>query len=156
MRANFTDYDNLKASTDSLDSAEDFKPVEINLGEIREMLSMYINKRKVSNTLLTGTKQWEVYVLHYYHYLFVILHRVFSITLYWPTSCLSFYQEDAAKEIKDSFPHIFREVNFKGWFLKWHPHWKIKFCVDWSMKAVCVIWCWLITHWPGVGVGGAD
>ena len=47
----------LKASTDSLDSAEDFKPVEINLGEIREMLSMYINKRKVSNTLLTGTKQ---------------------------------------------------------------------------------------------------
>ena len=57
MRANFTDYDNLKASTDSLDSAEEFKPVEINLGEIREMLSMYINKRKVSNTLLTGTKQ---------------------------------------------------------------------------------------------------
>merc|ERR1711913_177929 len=46
-----------QASTDSLDSAEDFKPVEINLGEIREMLSMYINKRKVSNTLLTGTKQ---------------------------------------------------------------------------------------------------
>ena len=46
-----------KASTDSLDSAEDFKPVEINLGEIREMLSMYINKRKVSNTLLTGSKQ---------------------------------------------------------------------------------------------------
>ena len=37
MRANFTDYDNLKASTDSLDSAEDFKPVEINLGEIREV-----------------------------------------------------------------------------------------------------------------------
>merc|ERR1739845_146900 len=46
-----------QASTDSLDSAEDFKPVEINLGEIRDMLSMYINKRKVSNTLLTGTKQ---------------------------------------------------------------------------------------------------
>ena len=41
----------LQASTDSLDSAEDFKPVEINLGEIREMLAMYINKRKVSNTL---------------------------------------------------------------------------------------------------------
>merc|ERR1712141_659657 len=40
-----------QASTDSLDSAEDFKPVEINLGEIREMLAMYINKRKVSNTL---------------------------------------------------------------------------------------------------------
>merc|ERR1712241_508678 len=46
-----------QASTDSLDSAEEFKPVEINLGEIREMLSMYINKRKVSNTLLTGSKQ---------------------------------------------------------------------------------------------------
>merc|ERR1712024_216474 len=46
-----------QASTDSLDSAEDFTPVEINLGEIREMLSMYINKRKVSNTLLTGSKQ---------------------------------------------------------------------------------------------------
>ena len=59
MRAYFTDCNNLKASTDSLDSAEDFKPVEINLGEIRDMLSMYINKRKVSNTLLTGTKQWE-------------------------------------------------------------------------------------------------
>ena len=33
----FTDCNNLKASTDSLDSAEDFKPVEINLGEIREV-----------------------------------------------------------------------------------------------------------------------
>merc|ERR1712025_362724 len=46
-----------EASTDSLDSAEDFKPVDINLGEIREMLAMYINKRKVSNTALTGIKQ---------------------------------------------------------------------------------------------------
>ena len=53
----FFNFRNSKASTDSLDSAEDFKPVEINLGEIREMLSMYINKRKVSNTLLTGTKK---------------------------------------------------------------------------------------------------
>merc|ERR1712117_768403 len=43
-----------QASTDSLDSAEDFKPVEINLGEIREMLAMYINKRKVSTSALTG------------------------------------------------------------------------------------------------------
>ena len=43
----FTDCNNLKASTDSLDSAEDFKPVEINLGEIR-----------------------EVYIKHYYHDLF--------------------------------------------------------------------------------------
>ena len=44
-----TDCNNLKASTDSLDSAEDFKPVEINLGEIR-----------------------EVYIIHYYHDLFDI------------------------------------------------------------------------------------
>merc|ERR1712025_208457 len=37
-----------EASTDSLDSAEDFKPVEINLGEIKEMLSMYMHKRRIS------------------------------------------------------------------------------------------------------------
>ena len=47
----------LKASTDSLDSAEDFKPVEINLGEIKEMLSMYMHKRRISTTALTGPKK---------------------------------------------------------------------------------------------------
>ena len=43
-----------QASTDSLDSAEDFKPVEINLGEIKEMLSMYKHKRRISVSALTG------------------------------------------------------------------------------------------------------
>merc|ERR1712029_174560 len=46
-----------EASTDSLDSAEDFKPVEINLGEIKEMLSMYMHKRRISTTALTGPKK---------------------------------------------------------------------------------------------------
>merc|ERR1712083_1288743 len=46
-----------QASTDSLDSAEDFTPVEINLGEIKEMLSMYRSKRRVSTTALTGVKK---------------------------------------------------------------------------------------------------
>jgi len=46
-----------EASTDSLDSAEDFTPVDINLGEIREMLSMYMNKRRISTTALTGIKK---------------------------------------------------------------------------------------------------
>ena len=44
-----------QASTDSLDSAEDFKPVEINLGEIKEMLSMY-KKRRISTSALTGSQ----------------------------------------------------------------------------------------------------
>merc|ERR1712012_1112204 len=44
-----------EASTDSLDSAEDFKPVEINLGEIKEMLSMY-KKRRISTSALTGSQ----------------------------------------------------------------------------------------------------
>ena len=46
-----------QASTDSLDSAEDFTPVEINLGEIKEMLSMYMNKRRISTSVLTGAKK---------------------------------------------------------------------------------------------------
>ena len=47
---------NLQASTDSLDSAEDFTPVEINLGEIKEMLSMYRSKRRVSTSALGTNK----------------------------------------------------------------------------------------------------
>merc|ERR1712012_1448849 len=46
-----------EASTDSLDSAEDFKPVEINLGEIKEMLPMYMHRRRISTTALTGPKK---------------------------------------------------------------------------------------------------
>jgi len=42
-----------EASTDSLDSAEDFRPVEINLGEMKTMLSMY-NKHKISVSALTS------------------------------------------------------------------------------------------------------
>merc|ERR1711878_9141 len=45
-----------QASTDSLDSAEDFTPVEINLGEIKEMLSMYRSKRRVSTSALGTNK----------------------------------------------------------------------------------------------------
>ena len=45
-----------QASVDSLDSAEDFKPVEINLGEIREMLNMYKHKRRISTSALTGNQ----------------------------------------------------------------------------------------------------
>ena len=47
---------NPQASTDSLDSAEDFTPVEINLGEIKEMLSMYRSKRRVSTSALGTNK----------------------------------------------------------------------------------------------------
>ena len=47
---------NPQASTDSLDSAEDFSPVEINLGEIKEMLSMYRSKRRVSTSALGTNK----------------------------------------------------------------------------------------------------
>ena len=47
----------MQASTDSLDSAEDFTPVEINLGEIKEMLSMYMNKRRISTSVLKGAKK---------------------------------------------------------------------------------------------------
>merc|ERR1712079_712344 len=45
-----------QASTDSLDSAEDFTPVEINLGEIKEMLSVYRSKRRVSTSALGTNK----------------------------------------------------------------------------------------------------
>ena len=50
-------HNTFQASTDSLDSAEDFTPVEINLGEIKEMLSMYMNKRRISTSVLTGAKK---------------------------------------------------------------------------------------------------
>eukprot|EP00090_Calanus_glacialis_P006832 TRINITY_DN1533_c0_g1_i2.p1 TRINITY_DN1533_c0_g1~~TRINITY_DN1533_c0_g1_i2.p1 ORF type:complete len:166 (+),score=58.91 TRINITY_DN1533_c0_g1_i2:45-500(+) len=42
-----------EASTDSLDYAEEFHPVEINLGEMKTMLSMY-NKHKISVSALTN------------------------------------------------------------------------------------------------------
>merc|ERR1712076_15845 len=42
-----------EASTDSLDSAEDFRPVEINLAEMKTILSMY-QKHKISVTSVTG------------------------------------------------------------------------------------------------------
>jgi hypothetical protein len=42
-----------EASTDSLDRAEDFHPVQINLGEVKTVLSMY-QKHKVSVGSLTG------------------------------------------------------------------------------------------------------
>merc|ERR1711970_1370648 len=42
-----------EASTDSLDSAEDFHPVEINLGEMKTTLSMY-SKHKISVSALTS------------------------------------------------------------------------------------------------------
>jgi len=42
-----------EASTDSLDSAEEFHPVQINLGEVKTVLSMY-QKHKVSVGSLTG------------------------------------------------------------------------------------------------------
>ena len=49
-----------QASTDSLDSAEDFQPVEINLGEMKTMLSMY-TKHKISVSSLTSGagKMWR-------------------------------------------------------------------------------------------------
>ena len=40
---------NLQASTDSLNSAENFRPVEINLGEVKTVLKMY-KKHKISVT----------------------------------------------------------------------------------------------------------
>ena len=43
----------MQASTDSLDYAEEFHPVEINLGEMKTMLSMY-NKHKISVSALTS------------------------------------------------------------------------------------------------------
>ena len=43
----------VQASTDSLDYAEEFQPVEINLGEMKTMLSMY-NKHKISVSALTN------------------------------------------------------------------------------------------------------
>ena len=42
-----------QASTDSLDSAEDFRPVEINMAEMKTVLAMY-QRHKVSVTTMTG------------------------------------------------------------------------------------------------------
>merc|ERR1719309_1040295 len=46
-----------EASTDSLDAAEEFVPVQINLAEMKTVLSMY-QRHKISVTSVTGqTKQ---------------------------------------------------------------------------------------------------
>jgi len=45
-----------EASTDSLDEAEDFRPVEINLGEIKSVLNLY-KKHKISMSRITGEER---------------------------------------------------------------------------------------------------
>jgi len=45
-----------QASSDSLDGAEDFNPVQINLGEVQSVLAMY-RKHRVSVTSVTGNSK---------------------------------------------------------------------------------------------------